>query len=116
MNKAERKEKAMKAMQEKQTPGIFKLICQDSGRVYLGASMVVEKAYNRHVSELNFKSHVCRNLQNDWDTYGEKSFMFEPGPYIPEDRDPDFAYLMKMLDAECKKLSETGKEAEKLLM
>ncbi len=116
MNKENRKELVMKAMQEKRTPGIFKIQCKNSEILYLGASLTLEKALNRHVGELKCNSHKNLNMQSDWNKFGEEAFSIETIAKVPEDRDPDFTFLMKLLTEQIQIYTDKGFKVEKLLM
>ncbi len=115
MSKENRKAMVMQAMQEKITPGIFRIICEVSERSYIGASMNMEKAFNRHAGELKFKSHPCKTLQEDWDKFGVTAFKTEFVAEVPADRVPDFSLLNKMLIEYYEVFIQEGIKVEKLL-
>lgn len=57
--------------------GIYKIVNNVNGRVYVGRSSDIEARWLEHKKALNKKKHFSKELQNDWDTYGKDSFSFE---------------------------------------
>jgi group I intron endonuclease len=57
--------------------GIYKIICSENGKIYIGSSQYIETRIKRHFSQLKHSSHINRHLQSAYDKYGEKSFSYE---------------------------------------
>ena len=62
--------------QKKPVAGIFQLQNKVSGKVLIEGSPNAISKWNRHRTELRFGSHRNKQLQNDWNTQGEDSFIF----------------------------------------
>lgn len=56
--------------------GIYIIVCLVNGRVYIGQSKHIQKRWLEHKEELQKGSHCNNHLQNAWNKYGEKSFVF----------------------------------------
>lgn len=61
--------------------GIYKITCLESGKVYIGSSVDVDKRKNTHLCELRNNYHPNRHLQNSYNLYGESKFVFEVVAY-----------------------------------
>ena len=64
----------------KQTPrkaGLYALRCSGEDAVWIGASLNLEKAANRHWFTLRIGTHHCPALQAAWNTHGADAFTFE---------------------------------------
>ncbi len=57
--------------------GIFQIKCTVNEKSLVDNSVDMESKWNRHKMELKFGNHRNKDLQNDWNTYGEDSFIFE---------------------------------------
>lgn len=56
-------------------PGIYKITCTVTGKVYVGSSVnVYRRWYSRHLSSLRRGDHYNRYLQKAWKKYGEQHF------------------------------------------
>lgn len=56
--------------------GIYIITCLVNGRVYIGQSKHIEKRWLEHKEALQNGSHSNNHLQNAWNKYDEKSFVF----------------------------------------
>lgn len=56
---------------------IYKIICQTTGKFYIGSASFYDKRIGSHVSRLRKKTHWNIYLQAAWDKYGEDDFSFE---------------------------------------
>lgn len=56
--------------------GIYIIVCLVNGRVYIGQSKHIQKRWLEHKEELQKGCHCNNHLQNAWNKYGEKSFVF----------------------------------------
>jgi len=57
--------------------GVFQLKCTINGRSLFDHSVDMESKWNRHKMELKFGNHRNKDLQKDWNQYGEENFSFE---------------------------------------
>jgi len=57
--------------------GIYKIICLENKKVYLGSSHNIKKRISRHYSDLKNSRHHNIYLQRAWDKYGKDSFTYE---------------------------------------
>ncbi len=56
---------------------IYKIENTENGKKYIGSTRDVKKRFKKHLSELRNNKHVNKELQKDWNEYGEESFKFE---------------------------------------
>ena len=73
-------------MQENIKSGIYCIECIESNKKYIGQSVDINDRWRRHISELNNNIHDNDYLQNAWDKYGEKCFVFSVLEYCIENR------------------------------
>jgi len=57
--------------------GIYKITCSGSNKVYIGSAFWVKKRWSTHKVMLRQNKHHNQHLQNAFNSYGEKSFIFE---------------------------------------
>lgn len=66
--------------------GIYKITCIVNNKIYIGSACANGKYWYRkgffyrwstHVNKLNQNKHRNHHLQNSWNKYGEKNFIFE---------------------------------------
>ncbi len=73
-----RKEELKKAYKEREPEmGIYQIRNIKNGKVFIGSSQNLPGMYNRYSFQLKLGSHRNRDLQSDWNEYGEDSFVFE---------------------------------------
>jgi group I intron endonuclease len=58
--------------------GIYQICCTSNGRIYVGQAYDVQRRWRDHRSKLTNpkRYHHCGPLQQDWNLYGESSFVF----------------------------------------
>ena len=56
--------------------GVFQIKNEKNGKLFIGGSTDLRAIWNRNKTELNFGSHRNKNLQTDWNTFGENAFTF----------------------------------------
>ncbi|MBI1227088.1 MAG: GIY-YIG nuclease family protein [Bacteroidetes bacterium] len=81
--------------------GVFQIRNTTNGKVLIEGSTNLDKIWNRHSTELRFGNHRNKALQQDWNEFGEHSFVFEILSEIaqPEDNSPfDAGREVKMLE------------------
>lgn len=57
--------------------GIYKIINNVNGKIYIGSSEDIERRWYHHKNCLNKGTHINKHLQAAWNKYGENSFSFE---------------------------------------
>ena len=66
--------------------GVYRIVEQPSGRLYIGSSKNVPKRLRQHLIDLRRGAHRNRFLQRAWDKYGAESFVFEMVEHVEESR------------------------------
>lgn len=56
--------------------GIYEIVCEVSGRRYIGSAVNFKARWNTHRSQLRRSVHHSRHLQRAWDKHGEDKFSF----------------------------------------
>lgn len=59
-----------------QTPGIYKITCLPTGKIYIGGAVNLRKRWNEHRAALRARRHRSQYLQRAWNKYGESAFEF----------------------------------------
>jgi group I intron endonuclease len=57
--------------------GIYKIVCLNSGKIYIGQSVNIKTRKKDHFSNLRNNRHDNQHIQNAWNKYGESNFVFE---------------------------------------
>jgi len=57
--------------------GIYKIICKNNKKFYIGSSINIDRRLKDHVRLLKRNKHKNKYLQNCWNKYGEQNFRFE---------------------------------------
>jgi len=83
--KAERKEAARQFKERKPSPGIYALRCRATGRNWIDSSPNLDAAQNSQFFQLRQSLHRNKEIQSEWNTYGEGSFEFAVLETLPED-------------------------------
>ena len=65
-----------KPLIEISSPGIYGIISESHGHIYIGSSDDILRRKKQHLSALRHNKHHCKYLQNSWNKYGENSFKF----------------------------------------
>lgn len=60
--------------------------CKPNGKVYVGQSTNIEKRWKDHKYGLHGNYHHCKELQKDWNIYGEDNFEFKVIQKCKEDK------------------------------
>lgn len=63
--------------------GVYKILCQPTGRLYVGSAVNLRTRKNLHWSQLKRQIHHSMFLQRAWNKYGESSFVFELLEQVP---------------------------------
>jgi hypothetical protein len=72
-----RKELKLKYKQAPRDMGVYQLKNNRNGRVFIGSSPDLHAMKNRCIFQLKLGSHKDRELQREWNEFGEESFTFE---------------------------------------
>lgn len=56
--------------------GIYKIVNDANGKIYIGQSRDIDTRWYKHISFLRYNSHHNRHLQAAWNKYGEDAFKF----------------------------------------
>ncbi len=89
MEKARRKELLQAYAERELHQGVFVIRCTGAGLAWTGAAQDLTKAQNKHWSQLRFRGHPNRALQQAWAAHGEAAFTYEvleelkPGDLTP---------------------------------
>jgi group I intron endonuclease len=63
--------------QAKRPMGVYRIRNTRNNKSYVGSDRDLSARINRHKAELKFGSHRNRELQGEWNSFGESSFQFE---------------------------------------
>lgn len=72
--------------------GIYKITCIGNGKIYIGQSTNIETRWKDHIRRLKTGKHDNQHLQNAFNKYGDKSFIFE----VIEECDNNFDELNRL--------------------
>lgn len=64
-------------MSKQSISGIYIILHQKSGKIYIGQAQNVSKRWGEHKRALNHNQHINRHLQHAWNKYGAKAFQFK---------------------------------------
>lgn len=56
---------------------IYQIRCKINNKVYIGSTKNISLRIEYHLNKLRYNNHYSETLQNDWNLYGEKNFVFE---------------------------------------
>lgn len=59
------------------SPGVYVILNKVTMRAYIGKSNDMVTRFKQHKSDLNGRRHHNKNLQQEWDKYGDSCFKFE---------------------------------------
>jgi group I intron endonuclease len=57
--------------------GIYKIVCTENNKIYIGQSKNIQKRWTQHKNELTNNKHGNHDLQNDFNKFGELAFKFD---------------------------------------
>lgn len=66
------------------TQGIYKIVNSRNKRVYIGSTVNFQNRFAQHLKMLREGNHHCKQLQNDWDLYGEECFTFKVAEVVDD--------------------------------
>ena len=96
-------------MSYKKITGIYMIRCKINNKVYIGRSKNIKDRWKQHKRELRNNKHYNKNIQKDWNKYGQDCFEFNiiveceeyklnelERKYINEYKSCDFGYNMTL--------------------
>ncbi len=78
--------------------GVFQVKNIKNNKVLIDNSIDMESKWNRHKMELKFGNHRNRQLQKDWNAYGETNFVFEVVSELKENDGQNINYIKELKD------------------
>lgn len=91
MNTTKTRKELQREYKERPKPaGIFQVRNLSNGKILLGSSLNLEGPLNSHKFMLKIGRHRNEALQQDWDKFGEKKFVFEVIDVVKVKDDPNF--------------------------
>ena len=103
-----------KEYQQNLLAGIYVIINTENGRPYIGQSSGYYHRWRTHKSALRHNKHGNKQLQEDYNTYGEEAFVFEVIEELPCDTSQDV--LLKKESEQIKKHLREGKNVYNCLI
>ncbi|HAH60314.1 MAG: GIY-YIG nuclease family protein [Lentimicrobium sp.] len=109
-----RKESKMDYKNRKFPMGVFRIVNNTNGKIYIGSSNDLSAAWNSHKFQLNAGLHPCLELQADWNRLGADKFTYEIVDEIkPDEKEmgdyiADIKALEEMLLEELQPFGEKG--------
>lgn len=76
--------------------GVFQVKCTVNEKFLIDNGVDMESKWNRHKTELKFGSHRNRNLQNDWNLYGEDKFAYEVLSELKKTEEENVDYIKEL--------------------
>lgn len=64
---------------------VYLLVCTKTGNAYVGSTKDAAQRLSSHRSSLRGNHHYAGKLQDEWNQYGEDSFVFAPVEYVEDD-------------------------------
>ena len=65
------------SLNKKDVYGVYRIVNNINGKIYIGSSIHVNKRLEEHKNTLKNNNHHNIHLQRAWNKYGEESFSFE---------------------------------------
>lgn len=85
-----RKELQREYKERPKPAGVFQVRNLANGKILLGSSLNLEGPINSHKFMLKIGSHRNEELQQDWNKFGERKFVFEVLEVVKVKDDPNF--------------------------
>jgi GIY-YIG catalytic domain len=84
----------------KSQKGVYQIKNKTNGKILIGSSADLKAIWNRQRTQLNFGNHPNKELQKEWNDYGEEAFEYEIISEIKEKEDEEKDYRNEILDLE----------------
>lgn len=101
--------------------GVFQIRNTKNNKIFIDSSTDLDAIWNRYKFQLDFGSHLSKELQNDWKEFGEENFIFEILSEINQDDDDinidytkEVKELEKMFIEELQPFDEKGYNIRKI--
>lgn len=65
--------------------GIYMIVNLITNKTYIGKSINIDSRWKSHISNLKTNKHINKDLQLDWNKFGESNFSFKVLEYCSED-------------------------------
>lgn len=85
----------------KQQPGIYKISCTETDKVYIGESVNISRRMQKHFSLLRHNKHSNPILQNIFNKYSEETFIVEVLEYTEFSDELELKILEQKYQKEC---------------
>lgn len=72
--------------------GVYQVKNLVNGKIFIGSNKNIPARINRHKFELKLNSDDIKELQEDYNKYGEENFSFEILDELKPKEDPDYNY------------------------
>lgn len=72
--------------------GVYQVRNLVNGKIFVGSSLNLPGRINRHKFELNVGSENIKELQEDYNKFGEENFSFEIIDELKPKEDPEYNY------------------------
>lgn len=82
IDKEARKQMAKEYVQTHRPMGVYQIKNKMNGKRLIGSSINLDGTFNRHQFTLGLTVHENKELQQDWQAYGEENFSFEVLQFI----------------------------------
>lgn len=105
MDKQRKKELLQQYKEMKPKMGVYMFKSIKTNTVYLGCDKNIKATINGDKFKLNFNSHRCKKLQQDWNENKEKNFEISVVEILLYDKDEskvDYSEDLKILREMCK--------------
>ena len=86
--------------QKKLKMGVFQIKNIINSKIFIGSSLDLDAIWNRHKSQLQFRSHPNKELQKDWNEFGEENFTYAILAEIKQDEDKQIDYSKAVKELE----------------
>ena len=84
----------------KSPKGVYQIRNKKNGKVLIGGSTDLKAIWNRQRAQLNFGRHPNKELQSEWNEFGEESFEYEILEKIKEKNDEEKDYKKEVKELE----------------
>ncbi|MGE5458097.1 MAG: GIY-YIG nuclease family protein [Methanococcaceae archaeon] len=80
--------------------GIYRITNKANGKMFIGSSMNIPARINRHKMELRFNSDNIKELQKDYQQFGEENFVYDVVDLLEpkSDGEPDYKKELELLE------------------
>ena len=86
-SKERRKQLVREYKERKKQIGVYAIRNKVTGRIFLDRALNLDVAYNKHKFQLQIGSHRNKEMQKDWNRYGEDNFSYEVIERLEDDSD-----------------------------